>query len=237
MKRIPRVLLTAAGAAVMAIVTAAGASAAGFFGPGHSSSSGADAYADWYSTTPYVSVSVDRNTFVFRPSHHGGVATVGHMTLLFVTVQTDTTFESGCYEIPDSAFVESNGVQNASVNVTVDSPNLCEFGKATPVSDVLGDAGGGPPPGSDIPLPLTVNMTWAGNGVTSANTDTGRATCGGFNSENQDSIKSAIASATGTLSFGDGSSITLGPSDFGTVDQSSFQSNVQGYPNPLCYGI
>jgi hypothetical protein len=84
---------------------------------------------------------------------------------------------------------------------------------------------------------MTVNLTWAGNGVTSSSTDTSRSTCGGFTSENHQMGSSAIASASGTLSFGDGTSITLGPSDFGSLDQGSFVTNAQGYPNPACYGI
>jgi hypothetical protein len=236
MQRVPRVLLTAAGAAIIAIVTSVGASAAGFLGPGHTSSNFADANASWYTTSPYVQVSVDRNTFVFRPSHHGGSPLMQHATILFVSVQTDTLTGQDCFIIPDSAFVQSNGVQNASVSVTVDATNLCP-GFATKISGVIGDAGGGPPPGLNLPFPVTVNMAWTGNGVTSSFSDNSRSSCGGFSSVNQTSQKSAIANATGTITLGDGTALSLSNPDFATSDAGTFQSDLQGTPNPLCYGI
>jgi hypothetical protein len=238
MKRIPRVLITGAGAAIMAIVTAAGASAAGFLGPGHFSTDAADANASWYSTSPYVTVSVDRGTFVFRPSHHGGLPFIQHATTLYVSVQTDTSFGQDCFVVPDSAFVESNGVQSASLRVTVDATNLCP-GFATPVSGVIGDAGGGPPPPPplDLPFPVTVTMTWTGNGVTSSNIDTNRSSCGGLSSVNHSSMASAIATASGTISLGDGTVLSLSNPDYAQTDAGSFVSDIQGTPNPLCYGV
>ena len=237
MRRMPTLVLTIAGAAVMAVVTAVGASAAGFLGPGHFSTTVADANAQWFSSSPFVMVSADRNTFVFRPSHHGGAPIVQHATILFVTVQSPTMFGQDCFVIPDSAFVQSNGVQDASVNVTVDATDLCP-GFATPLAGVITDAGGGPPPGGGgLPLPLTVNLTWTGNGVTSSNVDTSRSACGGFNSENHNSMTSAIASVNGTIVFGDGSVLTLSNPDFAQSDAGTFSSEIQGSPNPLCYGI
>ncbi len=236
MRRIPRVALTAAGAAIIALVTAVGASAAGFLGPGHFSTDTADANAAWYNSSPFVTVDVNRGTFVFRPTHHGGTATMQHSTVLFVSVQTDTLFGQDCFVIPDSAFVESSGVQSASVNVTVDATNLCP-GYATPIAGVIGDAGGGPPPGQDLPFPVTVSMTWTGNGVTSYFTDQSRSTCGGYSSVNHSTTSSAIASASGTISLGDGTTLSLSSPDFAQTDAGTFTSTAQGTPNPLCYAV
>ena len=238
MKRIPRVLLTAAGAAVIAIVTAVSASAAGFLGTGHFSNDFADANASWYSTSPYIDVSVNRNTFVFRPTHHSSAPFMQHATVLYVSVGTDTSFAQDCFVIPDAAFVQSNGVQSASLNVTVDATNLCP-GFATPIAGVIGDAGGGPPPPppADLPFPVTIHMTWTGDGVTSSNLDTNRSTCGGFSSQNHSSMTSAVASAAGTISLGDGTTLSVGNPDYAQTDLGKFTYDIIGTPNPLCYGV
>jgi hypothetical protein len=238
MKRFRKVLVTAASAAIVAVVSAAGVSAAGLIPSGHFSVDFAGGNAYWYSTAN-ASINVDRNTFIFRPSHDGGPANIYHATLLFVTIQTATFSGSDCFQIPDSDFVEGNGVQSATLNAYVDSSNLC-YGSATPISDVLSGAGGkgGPPPVTGIPLPMTVSLTWSGNGLTTLGTNSGHITCGTFSSAGQSSDQSAYGSASGTLTFYDGSTspIVLAASDFASVDQGTFQTDNEGNLDPRCFG-
>lgn len=238
MKRFRKALVIAVSGAIVAVVSAAGVSAAGLITPGHFSVDFADGNAYWYSTAN-ASISVNRNTFIFRPSHDGGPASMYHATLLFVTIQTPTFAGSDCFQIPDLDFVESNGVQSATLNAYVDSSNLC-FGSATPISDVLSGAGGkgGPPPVTGIPLPMTVSVTWSGNGLTTSATNAGHLMCGTFSSATQSSDQLAYGSANGTLTFYDGSTspIVLTASDFASVDQGAFQSDNQGTVDPRCFG-
>lgn len=239
MKRIPRALLTAAGAVLIAVVTAATASAGGFL-TGHFSTDVADGNAYWYSNAN-ASINVNRDTFIFRPSHNGGPASISHATLLFVTIDTPTFSGSDCFQIPDSDFVESNGVQSATLNAYVDASSLC-YGFPTPVDGALTGAGCGkgcpPPPVADIPLPMTVSITWTGNGVTTTATNSGHMRCSAFTAVAQQSSTSAYGSASGTLTFYDGvtAPIVLPASDFASVDQGKFQSDQQGTNDPRCFG-
>jgi hypothetical protein len=240
MKRLSRTLLTAAGGLVIALVSAAGVQAAGLITPGHFSTNIADGNAYWYSTAN-AQISVSRDTFIFRPSHNGGPANMYHATLLFVSIDTSTFSGSDCFQIPDLDFVESYGVQSASLNAYVDASNLCP-GFATPVDAALSGAGCGkgcpPPPVPSIPLPMTVSITWSGNGVTTSSTSSAHFMCAGFNSAGESSDKSAYGSATGTLTFYDGvtAPVVLAASDFASVDQGTFQADNQGTVDPRCFG-
>ncbi len=90
MTRAQRLFVTAIGAVIVCAITSSAAFAAGFLGPGHSSSEFADASAAWFpdaTNLNFVDLSVSRNDFVFRPTRNsGGTATMQHATLLFVTV-------------------------------------------------------------------------------------------------------------------------------------------------------
>jgi len=240
MKRFSRVLLTAVSGVIMAVVSAAGVQAAGLISPGHFSTNFADGNAYWYSTAD-ASINVNRNTFIFRPSRNGGPASIYHATLLYVTINTPTFSGSDCFQIPDSDFVQSNGVQSATLNAYVDASNLC-YGFATALDGTLAGAGCGkgcpPPPVADIPLPMTVSLTWSGNGVTTSSVSSAHSICAGFNMAGQASDKSAYSTAAGTLTFYDGvtSPVVLSASDFASVDQGSSQYDNQGSVDPRCFG-
>lgn len=239
MTRVKRLLVTAIGAVIVCAITSSAAFAAGFLGPGHSSADFADAngllFPDRTSPT-FVQVSVDRNEFVFRPTQNsGGTSVMQHATILIVQFKGDT-FGSDCFIIPDSAFVVGGGAQSASVNVTITDPSTRCPGFAVALAGVAsGKPGGGPPPGGQIPLPLTVSATWSGNGATATTTSEDRSTCGGFSMENHLSVSSARTTATASLTA-PGLTITTSPTDQASVDQGNVVSDVQGLPSPLCVG-
>lgn len=238
MKAIHRITITGVSSLIMALATAVAASAAGFLGPGHFDGDFAGASGIWFTSTGYVvQGSVDRNTFVFRPTENNSQSSfVQHATILQVAIKGPAFFGQDCFVIPDPDFVESNGAQSATLTTTVDATNRCP-GFATPLAGVLGGGGkGGPPPISGTPLPMTVNLSWTGNGVTQSTTDQSRSTCDGLSSENQNTLNLANGSAAGTLAFGDGSVVTLPGSQHATIENGTFMSNVQGYPSPLCFG-
>lgn len=234
-----RFVVTAISAVIVAALTSSAAFAAGFLGPGHSSTDFADASAQWFpdSNSPYiVQLSVDRNTFVFRPTHNsGGTSLMQHATLLLVQLKGPAASGFDCFMIPDSDFVVSNGVQSASLNATVTAAEFCP-GFAEPLPGVgTGKAGGGPPPDGGIQLPLTVAINWSGNGATTVSTDENRTSCAGFSIQNHISDSSARATATGSLTM---PSVTLAPSPTGqaSVDQGTIVSDITGSPSPLCFG-
>lgn len=238
MTRLHRLLVTALGALVVCAVTSTAAFAAGFLGPGHFSTEFADANGLWFPdrTSPtFVQVSVDRNEFVFRPTENsGGTSIMQHATILIVQFKGNT-FGSGCFIIPDSAFVVGSDAQSASVNVTITDPGTACPGFAVPLAGVASGKPGGPPPGGGIPLPLTVHASWSGNGATATTTSQDRSTCGGFSIENHLSVASALATANASLTM-PGLTITTSPTNQASVDQGNVVSDVQGSPSPQCVG-
>jgi len=146
------------------------------------------------------------------------------------------TFGFGCFIIPDSAFVVGSDTQSANVNVTITDPNTACPGVAVPLGSVAsGKPGGGPPPGGGIPLPLTVRATWSGNGATTLTNSAGRFSCGGMSVEDHLMVSSARATSTVSLTM-PGLTIATSPTDQANVDQGTDVSDVQGSPNPLCFG-
>ncbi len=238
MTRAQRLLVTAIGAVIVCAITSSAASAAGFLGPGHSSTGFADASGLWFSNQPspnFLQVSVDRNEFVFRPTQNsGGTSLMQHATILIVQFQTDTAAGFGCFIIPDSAFVVGSDTQSASVNVTITDPDSSCPGFAVPFAGIASGKGG-PPPGGGIPLPLTVSGSWSGNGATATTTSADRSTCGGFSMENHLSVKSALATASVSLTM-PGLAIAPSPTRQANVDQGNVVSDIQGAPSPQCFG-
>jgi len=122
--------VTAIGAVIVCAITSSAAFAAGFLGPGHSSSEFADASAAWFpdaTNLNFVDLSVSRNDFVFRPTRNsGGTALMQHATLLFVTVEGPAVAGSECFVIPDSDLVVGSDVQSASLHATVNAIDRCQ---------------------------------------------------------------------------------------------------------------
>ena len=239
MKQIHRLAITAVGAAVMVVLTSAVATAAGFLGPGRYTSSFAYANASWSTIDGgYTNVSVNRDTFVFRPKHHnGGSPSMQHATIVNVNTSTPSVTGSACFVVPDQAFVESNGVQAASLSVTVDETNFCP-GFAAPLSGVVSaqDGKGVPPPAAGLPLPLTIKLSWSGNGLTTSSTDRNRMSCGSFRADTTSDTNSSVADAGGSLTFKDGTVLTLAAADFGYVNNGTSRMDISGSLNPLCLG-
>jgi hypothetical protein len=233
-------LVTAIGAVVVCAITSSAAFAAGFLGPGHSSSQFADASAAWFpdaTNLNFVDLSVSRNDFVFRPTQNsGGTALMQHATLLFVTIEGSAVAGSECFMIPDSDFVVGSDVQSASLHATVNATDRCQ-GLPQSLSDVAaGKPGGGPPPVPGIQFPLTVSATWAGNGTTARFNNSGRSSCGRFAMESHSSVSAARGTATGSLSM-PGLTVTPSPTDQASVDQGTMVSDSQGSLSPACFGV
>jgi len=240
MTRAQRLFVTAIGAVIVCAITSSAAFAAGFLGPGHSSSEFADASAAWFpdaTNLNFVDLSVSRNEFVFRPTQNsGGTALMQHATLLFVTIEGSSVAGSECFMIPDSDFVVGSDVQSASLHATVNATDRCQ-GLPQSLSDVAaGKPGGGPPPVPGIQFPLTVSATWSGNGTIATFNNSGRAICGSFAMESHSSVSTARGTATGSVSM-PGLTVTPSPTDQASVDKGTIVSDIQGSLSPACFGV
>ncbi|HXI97117.1 MAG TPA: hypothetical protein VNF91_10130 [Candidatus Acidoferrum sp.] len=201
-----------------------------------------DAFAFWFTGDPtnpqQVSIDAVRSTFVMR-SPGGPAVITPFQTMVNVSVFSAITGTGtgACFVIPDSQFAVSSDLQHASLNATLTADETCG-GALTPLLSSLQAApfaGGGPPPGGGLALPLTVNVTWTGPGLAFKSTTNATQTCGGFTSSFHTQGASSQANANGnTLVFGDGSSLALGSTLSAGVDnfRSSIISN--GFPGPQC---
>jgi hypothetical protein len=86
-------------------------------------------------------------------------------------------------------------------------------------------------------MPLTVQITWTGLGVTSTRNGVGLTSCGGFRSEAHFASSSAGAKATGLLTLSDGSTIALPVRNQAAVGKGNSVLDVEGELNPACFGI
>ncbi len=227
-------LSVAAAVAMLAALTVASVGAAGGFGqaPGRYTFNDTTATASFFNPIDQSNqnVSVDRSLFRFKPKSGGGT-TVQNMTILSVDIfvpspdptQPPLTAASGCFVIPDSDFVVSGDLQNASLRATVNATDACPAA-LTPVLGAAPAKSGGGGGGGGFTFPLTVTGSWTGTGLVGVTADEGSFRCGGFasttNSRSQSALSSAISATIGAFS--------IGAQAFGTVTVSKVQMQVTG---------
>lgn len=201
-----------------------------------------DAFATWFIGDPITGqqVSIDpiRSTFVMRS--HGGPVVTPFQTMVSVSIFSSATGigTGSCFVIPDSQFVVSSDLQQASLNATLTADEMCG-GPMTPQLGTLQAApfagGGGPPPGGGLALPLTLNVTWTGPGAAFKNISNSTQTCAGFTSTFHTDGSSSQSNANGnTLVFGDGSTLALGSTLSAGVDNYRSMIMSNGVPGPKC---
>jgi hypothetical protein len=230
---------------LLAVLTVASVGAAGGFGqtPGHYTFDDVSAQSSFFNPVDGSSQNlfVDRSTFILRPTQGGGI-TIDHATRLSVDIfvpspdptQPPLAAASGCFIIPDSAFVVSSDLQHASLDVTVNETDSCvDFQIHVPGTV---DVNGGGKGGGGFTFPLTVTASWTGNGVVGTQANQGRFMCGGFLALNQSRSQNAFSSAATMTVSGFGT--FTGPISFALVSMSDSQMQVtgSGILPPECVG-
>lgn len=227
---------------VAATLTIATVGAAGGFGEGAGTFTFTDTAAFVSTFNPAdgssIDLNVDRTTFIARQRPAGEPQTQ-HMTTLFINQFIPNpnpllppTFNSICLVIPDSDFTVGPDLQTATLTV-VNASTQCGFFKV-PVSgaaiEVKAGGGGG---GSTIPLPLSANVTWLGNGAVGVTNNNGTFRCLTFVAITHDHGQQALsASVAGTItsagsvfaSFSGGRSSGV----FGAVNMNTSIQDVAG---------
>ena len=121
-------------------------------------------------------VSVNRGLNSFQPENGNGIGAVTNSTMVQVYRFSQTGgLASGCFIIDPSEFKVSKNLQSASLHTTLTAAKACP-GPGSPVTaktDVSPKAliGGG------LTLPITVDLTWTGLGVTSTTRDRSSFQC------------------------------------------------------------
>ncbi|HEX7262871.1 MAG TPA: hypothetical protein VF383_01710 [Candidatus Dormibacteraeota bacterium] len=184
-------------------------------------------------TQPQISVFVSQGLNSFKPKG-GGPETVQNSTMVQIFISSPTVNGSDCFVVQPSDFTFASNVQSASLHTTLTTGNICTgIGKPVTGSSITAGvtpfAGGG---GPGLPLPMTLDVTWTGLGVTGIGQDHNTFHCGSYSTNANSSTKSAGATAS--------ISVSAFKDTFDSSTASLFSSdtnlNVRNVPLAACFG-
>jgi hypothetical protein len=184
------------------------------------------------SDQPSISVFVNRGLNSFQPENPKGLKTVTNSTMVELSIFTSTASIGGCWVINPADFTVSKDLQRAALHTTLTADNVCP-GQGTPVtgkSDAVPFAGAG---GGGLSLPITLSVTWSGLGVTSVERDRGTFQCLDYSVNSTNVLHSSNATSSATVS---GLSGTLA-SDLAGVSSTDSHVDINGTPQPACFGV
>lgn len=170
--------------------------------------------------------------FASRSSQSFSTGKASTSTQVFLAVSDGTTTTAGCFVIPARDFKVGDNLQSASLHTTITATSPQCPGKGGPVGVNAGAvplAGGG---GGTLPLPITIDVTWDGNGIVSTSHDSHSFECVEYSTRFSNSVRGTIANASGTMSAFPGQ--FNDPSANVTADQSHQESS--GTPPQGCFG-
>lgn len=175
-------------------------------------------------------VSVNRGLNSYQPEDGNGLNTVTNSTMVQVYTFSQTGSAFGCFIIDPSEFTVSKNLQSASLHTTLTAAKACP-GIGAPVTgkNVVPMAGGG----GGLSLPITLDLSWTGLGVTSTWRDNGSFECLDYSTQSTNVSYASGARATGTVSALSGQF----NSDFAGVRSTDTHLNISGTVNPACFGI
>jgi len=160
------------------------------------------------STGTAVFISVDRGVQTFKLKGVAGPPVMtGPETVLsyFGNTPDGTTFFSGCFVIPDSAFTVASDLATATLKVDPGIETPCPgfllpagSGGRPGLSGFAPDGGGG---GGGGQTPITANLVWTSNGAVTTTSDTFSSRCQGAFAHSLGMSNSTFASVTGSLSL------------------------------------
>ena len=219
----------------LALATAVGAAGGGKLVPGEyvftsiSASATQGTGKPGAPSTQGVNVYVNRGLNSYQPED--GAGTVTNSTMVNVVTFSPTGGAYGCFVIDPSEFTVSRDLQSASLHTTLTAANACP-GVGAPVTGKT-DVAPKPSGGGGLPLPMTIDLTWKGFGVTSTSRDRSTFECLDYSTQSTLVARSAGAAATGTVS------IVSGPfkSDAAGVTSTDSRLAISGTPNPACFSF
>jgi hypothetical protein len=217
------------------VMAAAGIAAVGGLTPGHYNYTNLSAFAvvgvakGGPPAKQGIAVYVNRGLNSFRPSDHKGPRTVTNSTMVQLSVFDAAGSTFGCFIIPQSNYSVSKDLQSASLHTTLTVDNMCP-GVGEPVP---GKGAAVSPSGSGgLPLPITLDVTWNGLGVTSTGHDHSSYQCLDYSTQSTSVLHGSVATASGTVSGLGGRFDT----DLASVDSYDYSVDIKGTPPPACFG-
>jgi hypothetical protein len=180
---------------------------------------------------PSIDIFVNRGLNSFRPRDHDGPRTVTKSTMVQLNISNASGGTFGCFVIPPSDFNVSKNLQSASLHTTLTVDKACP-GVGAPVtgkSDAVPLASGG----GGLPLPITLDVSWTGLGVTSTGRDRSSFECLDYSTQLNNISHSTVATASGTVSGLSGSFGT----DLAAVSSNDAHLSIRGTPPSACFGV
>jgi hypothetical protein len=224
-------------AASLALAVAVTAAAGGGLGAGSYSFTTKEAIATFGtpkggpSSQQGFSVIVDRGMNSFRPKDPKAPRTVVADTIVSLVIfddAGDVTF--GCFVIDPADFTVSKDLQSARLRTTLTADEVCP-GFGSPVTGTKGATPFVGLGGGALPLPISLDIAWAGMGVVATGTDRSTANCLDYSTQFSSSYQSSNANASGTISA-IGGSLT---SPLASVNSSDVKATIKGTPQPACF--
>lgn len=177
------------------------------------------------------SVFVNRGLNSYQPEDEKGARTVTNSTMVQVSMFSPTGSTFGCFIIEPSDFKVSKNLQSASLHTTLIAGNMCP-GVGVPVtgkSDAVPVAG----KGGGLPLPITLDITWTGLGVTATARDRSSFECLDYSTQSTNVSHTSGATASGAVSA------LSGPfnSNVAGVSSTDTHLDISGTLNPACFSF
>jgi hypothetical protein len=185
---------------------------------------------------PGFFVFASRSSQTFEQGSAQASGKVSTTTQVFLSLNGPTP-TAGCFEIPTSDFTISKSLQSATLNVTLDKNSTPCTGKGPAVP---GGAKGPlanvppPPPPGPLALPITLSVTWTGNGVVGTSRNSNSFECLDYSTQLSGTSRSSIANASGTNSAGDPAGFSTTSA---TINSDQSQQEVSGTPPQNCFPV
>ena len=199
-----------------------GGKGGGPLGPGHYTFTDTSASATFGAPTatggiPQFLISVNRNVSSFQPDEGQGSVTKGTTVTLQITTPAITGF--GCFTIDPSNFTVSKDLQSAALHTTLSTP--CP----------------GKPGGSGLPASITLDVTWAGNGVVGTSRNNNNFECVDYATSTNFVAHAAGNTASGSVTLPSVALLPQGPADASTLSSSETRTHISGVEEPACFAL
>jgi hypothetical protein len=166
---------------------------------------------------PQFLISVDRNVSSFHPD--GGQPSVTKGTTVTLQVTTPAVTGFGCFTIDPSNFTVSQDLQTAALHTTLSTP--CP----------------GKPSGSGLPASITLDITWAGNGVVGTSRNANNFECADYATSTNFVAHAAGNTASGSVTLQSVVLLSQGPADASTLSSSETHTHLKGVEQPACFAL
>lgn len=191
---------------------------------------------------PTFILSVNQGLNRVQGQNAQGSGTVSNSTMVQLTmIDTVGNTTSGCFQVAPTDFKVARNLQTASLHTTLTDFNTCG-GKGQPIGPLQPTASlpkAGSVGGAGLPLPITVDVTWAGVNVVSSLQDQFSFKCLGRQEQGTNIFRDSLGgSASGTITWtvDPGTSSVTASTPVADVTSQDGHLEIEGTTTPPCVG-